>query len=357
MSNFELDTSCETLVTDSNPWQTVALPQLAEAFTPPVPPEIPKPKEALVEQAELVIGIDRSKLSELRLSPRLEHLRETFQKLPERLEFRPGVNLIFGPNGSGKTTFTRAIHYAIEAHDRYQDRILEGDSEEDAINFANAVFELPKNRGSHFEDYLMAGAAPQIASCINIERYANNTYPRYCNAQEEVGRQLQLQREMASQHSFRELGSFFEFDGPAHSSDKLLEDASQNLSARQTVDRDIETFLDVSFTMRRWNTDHSTEVEFPDWEIPEEFSKMSRGRALGRLGLQRKRDYYPGITFVDEPETGLDVQRHINLPESIQTWYPKGSIMVVPTNSTELFRSNLPRINFITPEKGIYIPE
>ncbi len=357
MSDFEQEPGNIEIATQTpNPWEEIAIPRLDTAFTPPtIEQPITITKEALVEQAELVVGIDRAKLQALELPAKLEHLRETFMRLPERLEFRPGVNLIFGPNGSGKTTFARAINYAIESEARYQGHIEEGKSEEEARKWADSTFELPRNRGTSFEEYITAGAAPLIASTLRIEEYATNTCTIYCNSQEQVGRHMQLNREMARQPRVRDIGPFFEISGDAHSSDELLEDASQNLSARQTVDRDIEGFLDISFSLK-WNAKDDGSIELPDWEIPEEFSKMSRHKALGRFGLNRKRKYYPGIAFIDEPETGMDVQRHLALPNNIKTWYPEGSIMVVPTNSTELYRSNHSRIDLTKPELGIFTP-
>ncbi len=361
MSAFEQGFENKEISPNSvNPWENIALPQLSEAFTSPTDEDPKQNKEALVEQAELVLSIDKQKLKSLELPSKLEHLRETYMKLPERLEFQPGVNLIFGPNGSGKTTFSRAIYYAIEARERYDERIKLGDSEKNARQFAQQTFELPRSRGTDFEEYLMAGAAPLLATAFQIERYSNNTYPHYCNTQEEVGRHAQLQREMVRRPGIRHIGDhFMEYDGDRHSSDELQEDASDNLSARQTVDRDIESFLDITFSTRKWDTENITGVDCTKWEIPKEFSEMSINSALGRScikGGRRKREYYPGIAFIDEPETGLDVQRHINLPNSIETWYPSGSIMLVPTNSTELYRSELARLDLASPDKGIHIP-
>lgn len=339
----------------NNPWESLAMPRLAQEFVPPTPViEKQTTKESFVEQVEFTVSFDKDKLREIDLPDKLEHLRETFLRLPERLEFQPGVNLIFGPNGSGKTTLARALQYAIKAHKNYDYFIDRGKGEEEARRYAGNTFELPTNRGSDFEDYLAAGAAPKLASAINIEKFASNNSGIYCNSQEEVGRKIQLRREMARQPNISHYGSLMEMNGDAYSKDELVDNASQDLSARQTVDETIGDFLDISFGSVNWKIEIPEDRTESDWDIPEEY-KRYRSVGYFAAGAVRKREYYPGIGFIDEPETGMDVKRHIALPDSITNWYPEGSMLIVPTNSTELYRSDLPRIDLNEPERGLHV--
>ncbi len=345
----------EQICAVSNPWETFAPPRLAQEFVPQSPiVEKQITKESFVEQVEFTVSFDRDKLREIELPGKLEHLRETFLRLPERLEFQPGVNLIFGPNGSGKTTLARALQYAIKARKHYDYLIDNGESEEEARRHAEMNFQLPNNRGSDFEDFLAAGAAPKLASAIRIEKFSSNNSGIYCNTQEEVGRKTQLRREMARQPNMRHYGSFMEMNGDAYSKDELVDDASQGLSARQTVDETIGDFIDINFGSVNRNVDIPEDRAESDWDIPEEFKRY---RNIGTFALhtKRKNEYYPGIGFIDEPETGMDVKRHIALPDDITTWYPEGSMLIIPTNSTELYRSDLPRIDLSEPEKGLQV--
>lgn len=338
-----------------NPWKAIALPGLAQEFVPPTPVvEKQTTKESFVEQVEFTVSFDKDKLREIDLPDKLEHLRETFLRLPERLEFQPGVNLIFGPNGSGKTTLARTLQYAIKARQRYDYFIERGKGEGEAQRYAEDIFELPTNRGSDFEDYLAAGAAPKLASAIKIEKFASNNSGIYCNSQEEVGRKIQLRREMARQPNISHYGSFMEMNGDAYSKDELVDNASQGLSARQTVDEMIGDFLDISFGSVSWKIEIPEGRTELDWDIPEEYRRY---RNVGSFASEavRKRKYHPGIGFIDEPETGMDVKRHIALPDSITSWYPEGSMLIVPTNSTELYRSDLPRIDLNEPERGLHV--
>ena len=66
-----------------NPWKAIALPGLAQEFVPPTPVvEKQTTKESFVEQVEFTVSFDKDKLREIDLPDKLEHLRETFLRLP-----------------------------------------------------------------------------------------------------------------------------------------------------------------------------------------------------------------------------------------------------------------------------------
>lgn len=345
---------------ETNPWLNLVPHEIDDTVALQAPETEPTPtrhEKRAVAPVELTLGFDSEALSAMNVPPHLEPLRETLMRFPERLDFQPGPTLIFGPNGSGKTTLATSILYALEAAEDYRYMIDRGRTEEEAQAFMARRFEMPGNRGTDFENFLAAGMAPHIAKCMKLYAYTNNTYPKYCNTQEEVGRVAQIQRDMARQMGRREaFGPYFEPSGNQYDNDYLASRSADNASARQTVDETLGQYLRGVFDPR-----HLVEGKTGGWGVPSELSKPREpdtgDDVFGFRSAGRQRNYAPGIAFIDEPETGLDPRRHIKLPETLGSWYPEGSILIVPSNSVELFRSPLPRIDLSEPEKGIHIPE
>lgn len=53
---------------------------------------------------------DKQRITEI-----FKEMPEAILRLPEKLEFKAGINLVVGENGAGKTTLTRAIYYNISS--------------------------------------------------------------------------------------------------------------------------------------------------------------------------------------------------------------------------------------------------
>lgn len=345
-----------------NPWEGVSVPPDLKTQSKPAPEALPQPEaDSVAEQCELAGGFDKQKLQALELPPGLEHVRETLLRLPETLEFKPGVNLIFGPNGSGKSTLANALYSAIKARESYHYALSSGRSEAEANERALEEFELPRHRGTSYDEYLESWPAPLFGSALNLATYENNVVPIHFDGQKIDGTRKRQLREATRQQGFRHTGPFMELDGFHYSDDDLMDDAQQGRSSRQEVDRWFADYCDASFgsllSRKRGNYD-TPQPAGVEWDIPQEFQHIA-GLGSGILSLSklRKPDFYPGIAIMDEPETGMDIERHLALPEKINGWFPPGSIAVIATNSTELFRSDLPRIDLREPEKGVFTPE
>ncbi len=342
------------------------MPRLDTALVEKPKPAIPKyEKKEIFDECKLSVSINKQALTELEIPPRSEHVREVLLSLPEKLNFKPGINLIFGENGSGKTTIAKAIKYAITAESRYRDDIARGRTQEEAEAYRKSVFEVPSNRGTDFEEFLQDGITPMIASVMKVDQYENNGSIFYCDIQKEVGCQAQKLADSAGRQGYNLVGNFVEISGFANSDEYLQEYSSESQSSRQTVDTFIRHYLEAVFSPNsfRFETEETDSYDC-DWGIPEVFKKESplEARISSKYDYTdssiraRKNNFLPGIAFIDEPESGMDVSRHISLPEHIDTWYPEGSIMIVPTNSTELYRSNHTRLDLATPGRGIYTP-
>src|SRR5687768_4904551 len=73
-------------------------------------------KEGL-SAARLTANLDKEKLAALKsadvgLRQPLTELVDRLMRLPETLDFQPGITLLVGDNGSGKTSLAKAIHFS-----------------------------------------------------------------------------------------------------------------------------------------------------------------------------------------------------------------------------------------------------
>ncbi len=327
-------------------------------------------REFFREGTALTINIDKDLLADLELPPNLEPMRETFLRLPEKLEFKPGITLIFGENGVGKSTLASTLLYAINYELTFQGYLDNGETIEKARENAKMItLEKPTTRGTKYEEYIEAGFAPILAQAIKIDVVQTAVSPQLLNIQAEVGRVSEKDRSLGSQPGFREnyMGGF-EMDGNAYSDEDITNITAGRKSSRQTVDEFVDQSLDYLFSnprhsvKRAFSTDTTDGLPAANWDKPDfmklhELAEAEESRQ--RWGDQRpskEKKYYPGIMFIDEPESGISPKRHIRLPDEIGHWAPEGSTLIVPTNSPILYETNLPRIDLDTPEKGIFTP-
>lgn len=100
----------------------------------------------------------------------LSGILEKIKRLPEHLDFQPGITLIVGENGGGKSTLGRALQLVAEYHDTVKSfREFRGsgddDSKEDVEKSAfRSVFET--KGGSKAENLGMAGLGAYIAPAM-----------------------------------------------------------------------------------------------------------------------------------------------------------------------------------------------
>ena len=87
-----------------------------------------------------------------------------------------------------------------------------------------------------------------------------------------------------------------------------------------------------------------------------EWKKKEKDRVIEARNEGKRVSEGPQVYFIDEPETGLSPRRHLKLEEIIHDCTIEGSIVILPTNSTVLYGSDLPRIDLEHPERGIFRP-
>ena len=107
------------------------------------------------------------------MEPRRQELQavlEAIARLPERLEFKPGVTLIFGENGGGKTTLANAIRLSLNAEKLLKDGSY--DSYEEALEKAMDEDE----RSSRDSGAVAAqGLSPYIAKGLRIRHQVTSS--------------------------------------------------------------------------------------------------------------------------------------------------------------------------------------
>jgi len=234
----------------------------------------------------------------------LESTKEVVMRLPEQLQFEPGITLVVGENGSGKTTLAKALHYISQiewgvAHN-HEDR-------EDAISF---VLEPPPNFGTIL-DIKNSGLAPHIARTMSASSYAavkDYRVTQYWDFAKEAGRLSQLENEMVTDAWHKRM----------RGEGEITSISSDRESNRQSIDRNMVEQI--------------------------------------RGGGKRVRG--PQIDFFDEPEVGMDPMRHTRILDELKSFSPENSITIVPTNSPVLFANpEIPRIDLRYPERGIFKPK
>lgn len=264
---------------------------------------------------------------------KLISLRKTLEaiaSLPEIIHFEPGLTIIVGENGIGKSTLAKAIKYAAEVEDRARelpfsisdiDDPIEPKGREEAIK---RVLEPNKISPDDTTELFRAGLAPMIAKHLYVTELAHSAPGyRYYDPTEVMGEVAMYAREAGRGYTG------YTSDGFDLSRD--AEYSRDGRSHRQTVDERL-------------------------------FSTIKRDQEMAKRYPQRDREFArndysgPQVMFIDEPETGMSPRRHRNLANELIEISPDGSVLIVPSNSIVLYESDTPRIDLEHPEWGIFRP-
>lgn len=294
--------------------------------------------EEQLSSASLTVHIDRQKLRDIdvggrTLTENLQELQETFLKLPETLQFQPGITLVVGENGSGKSTLARAIYFKMKEGEYLrtlkakQDELRAFDADDPFIKsqlqtdeeLSQSAYHLTYEPGGTYDHLLeikFAGFAPKVAHAIDLEA-----------------------RYTASSGSFGDMPRL-EYDNfPVILASEEDVEGSSIYGLGSDQDRDVDRDLTVKGKRRGSHRQTAERVIFNR--------------------LKEQRDKNPNakkVHFFDEPETGLSPRRHQHLVEDLRGLIDEGSIAIVPTNSIVLYQSDLPRIDLDFPERGIHKP-
>ena len=236
----------------------------------------------------------------------LERIKEIIMRLPEQLRFEPGITLLVGENGSGKTTIAKALYYISQIEwGAVYSRELE--DREDAVSF---VLD-PSPNSSAILGIKNSGLSPYIARAMNASSYAvNSNYndDTYWDFAKEAGRLNQVKDDIV-------MSAWLRGRQGARDAGPIEENRESN---RQSLDR-----------------------------IMVEEILMCKKHANG-----------PQIVFFDEPEVGMDPMRHMGIADELESFFSENSVAVVPTNSPVLFANpEIPRIDLRYPERGIFKPK
>lgn len=301
--------------------------------------------------AALNVGIDRRLLEEAAEAAKDDREKELlllFAALPEQLQFKPGATLVIGENGSGKSTLAKALYLAMMKRQKIDNQknyaaenVIRGWRIKDSIkHFDNAEETAEKETFSGRSDMghmlwiHQAGLAPKLSRVMKINEGHSMAVVRYADFHEIIGSlkarseegvvdvmtgQGDLLREVKREPGHKSKLSQERQEDLERALEDMTKHSKQRGSARQTVDQATKTII------------HG---DYP------------------KSG--------PSIFFLDEPESGLSPFRHEKIEELIDTLidssHNPGSISVVPTNSTKLYESDLPRIDLRYPERGIFKP-
>ena len=290
---------------------------------PDVPPETaPRTENKEIKRAEFSVTLGKNKLSEIdpeeiikdvtfifeeagQRGAKAEELRriiEVLMRLPEQLEFKPGVTLVVGENGSGKTTLAKALHYVAQI----EWTTANNPSVENKGKAMKRILEPSPNVGQTI-DIKNAGLAPHIAKAMSAGSYAaakGAEATEYWDFAKEAGRLTHLHDTMATEAWFK---------------------------------REKEATLSINRESNRQSVDKIM---------------------VERIRREKEATGGPQINFFDEPEVGMSPMRHMKLLEEIESFSSKDSIAIVPTNSPVLFANpDMSRIDLRYPERGIFKPK
>lgn len=277
--------------------------------------------------AKLDVHINKEELTHLAtaesgLRQNLRELAERLSKLPEDLHFEPGITLIVGDNGSGKSTLAKAIYLSLQYQEQLRSlkekrkaggiigRGYGGKTDDELEEVAREMVFNPSVVGSRL-DLINSGLAPQISKALRLQ--ATYHTPEWATS-----RSMRIDYdEFPLLLAEKRQGEAAFGGGLELETEHLTDDAIITGSHRQLVDLII-------------------------------FQKYAEDK--------QKDPNASKIYFLDEPETGLSPRRHLNLQGMLDDVLNSKSISVVPTNSTVLYQSDLPRIDLDFPARGIFRP-
>lgn len=296
-------------------------------------------QEVIKPSSGLSVSIDREKLLSTELpqhieSPRkqqeLRDMLENFAKLPERLDFTPGITLIVGENGGGKSTLARALFLAAQYADHRELFVSRGSTEEQAQETALHVTFADSQSSAGIETSL-SGIAREVGMAMTDGVDLQSTRPpAYTDIGEMYGDAQHKAREQASDKAhIKDI-----YDPETHRGARVVEHEEGSLdegwgSTRQTIDQRLR------------------------------YIKERRVNPPKRRKLGNRPTNGPAVCTIDEPETGLAPRRHNEIEDEIYDIFGSpdtGNTLIVPTNSVVLFNSDLPRIDLDYPERGIHRP-
>jgi len=271
---------------------------------------------------------------------------ERFIRLPDKIEFKPGINLIIGDNGGGKSTLAKALFLAMKV-DQTADSLRKCAYESDAFRQAQTTSQetVFNPRGNRWELMWIhqAGLAAEIAKNIEITDAHSADSVEYCDIPEIIGEVKSRQQEDV--RDIKELNVM-----QRHREQGLREIASKEGRAYEGTSTPVLLNVQIIGEVAGQNKGRSHRQTIDSIL----FDKMYNGRV--------KKEGKPYIHFLDEPEAGASPWVHEKLEGWIDTvtdinpQKPK-SIVITPTNSVVLYMSGLPRIDLRYPEKGIHVPD
>ncbi len=296
--------------------------------------------------ASFAVGIDRSKINQMATSteadPQRQALFEMFGRLPETMEFKPGMTLIVGENGSGKSTLAKALFLkfqVIQGVARRKDIVKMMRRGKESTEESEGVIEA-QVEAEIFEPSLFiqqAGIAPELAHAMSVTDAFSSNDVQYADFPEIAGTQKAIDRNI-----FR-----------------LASTSSRGLIEKLQSEGREDEYNEIASSLIRQNEKRALS------------DAAERGKKMGstRQTVDAKAEEiifgdYPkqgsSTFFLDEPETGLSPMRHERIQKVIESLidtenHPE-SIFVIPTNSVKLFESDLPRIDLRYPERGIFRP-
>lgn len=327
--------------------------------TVPHPQEIPdeviniEPSHEAEAEREFSLSFDKEKLTEaLEHAPaQAREVIETVMRLPESITFSPGITLIVGENGSGKSSIGKAIALAREIASRES----EGKSASlDDINRSSAqsVVELihsggpltvtlaeairinPIDANTAFTEYVDYGRLHGVGVERNIEaeRNARNGRAVMTSIKTDTGYQQGVVMKGAMEAS-----DVPRFTAASSESDGLAEEADN---------------FDKMFSSDDQDHSHQSSRQLID-RVRQDRRYVQQDRR------ERVGDDIDLLMLLDEPEVGLSPRRQMEqLKGMLLEDIGEGTVGIVPTNSVALFMDgSIPRIDLDYPERGIHYPE
>ncbi|MBW4061059.1 AAA family ATPase [Candidatus Saccharibacteria bacterium] len=279
----------------------------------------------LISHGNAADSLDRAREIEAQIERRadLQRTIDAIAALPEHLNFQPGITLVLGENGVGKSTLAKALQLAAEVAE-WVDQF--GGTFEEAKKMVLQGSDSARSTSS--VRVQMSGLAPDIARAITVDEMQNYGYLRYYDAAELMG--SKVEKQLSSAMDYR-LNS--QIDG------------SRNRSHRQTIDADLFEYVKANtereLAIRRARAENHPHPLEEDGAPNYHANRSSEG---------------PQIYFFDEPEVGMSPRRQRALEAQLKAITMPGSVLIIPTNSTVLYDTDLPRIDLEFPERGIFGP-